>query len=397
MKIYLDVPYEEKDQVKRLGARWDSKEKSWYCFEKDRDVFFKWSDRGEVIYEIIGEDRHYQGDSLYSVYVDLIPESCWFTNVRSCIERDDWNRLRAHVYHRSNNQCEACGSRSNLEAHERWSYDIETSTQKLMRIIALCKLCHTVTHFGLAQLRGKGEEALKHLVKVNNLTYEGAVKHVKKAFELWGIRNKTDWKLDLSILEINNIKVKYPDDKNENDSLIVQEKINIKHKKIKNNIFHKFKLLFLSNSKSIKKQIKIVNRNRLKISYNEAVHRSLKVILDTYLLSKSWYIDGFTDLRQLPILGSFPICVIFNQRVNSDGYIEFDSVVNKQSIPIFLDMFMSPKNKKYDQASDALYESLSEFTPQLFRSFIDKSGALPSVQFDNFQLEEISPLNINEK
>ena len=29
-KIYLNVPFEEKDEVKKLGARWDYNMKRWY-------------------------------------------------------------------------------------------------------------------------------------------------------------------------------------------------------------------------------------------------------------------------------------------------------------------------------------------------------------------------------
>ena len=28
--LYLDVPYEEKDKVKNLGARWDTYYKKWF-------------------------------------------------------------------------------------------------------------------------------------------------------------------------------------------------------------------------------------------------------------------------------------------------------------------------------------------------------------------------------
>ena len=33
-KIYLDVPYEKKDLIKKMGGRWDYKKKKWYMFEK---------------------------------------------------------------------------------------------------------------------------------------------------------------------------------------------------------------------------------------------------------------------------------------------------------------------------------------------------------------------------
>lgn len=46
-KLYLNVPYEKKDEVKRLGAWWDAKVKKWYIpFYKERfkdyQPFFRW-------------------------------------------------------------------------------------------------------------------------------------------------------------------------------------------------------------------------------------------------------------------------------------------------------------------------------------------------------------------
>lgn len=32
-KRYLNVPYHEKDEAKKLGARWDNVEKKWYIEE----------------------------------------------------------------------------------------------------------------------------------------------------------------------------------------------------------------------------------------------------------------------------------------------------------------------------------------------------------------------------
>jgi hypothetical protein len=76
--------------------------------------------------------------------VDLIPDSCWFTNVRSCVNQRDWDRLRRMVYRRAKDRCEVCGAGRDpdvdkwLEAHERWEYDEATRTQRLRRIVCLC-------------------------------------------------------------------------------------------------------------------------------------------------------------------------------------------------------------------------------------------------------------------
>lgn len=41
-KYIIAVPYEEKDQAKALGAKWDKDGKFWYCQESEKDKFFKW-------------------------------------------------------------------------------------------------------------------------------------------------------------------------------------------------------------------------------------------------------------------------------------------------------------------------------------------------------------------
>ncbi len=43
-KIYLTVPYAQKDEAKALGARWDASQKKWYVpSDKDLALFAKWS------------------------------------------------------------------------------------------------------------------------------------------------------------------------------------------------------------------------------------------------------------------------------------------------------------------------------------------------------------------
>lgn len=42
-KIYLNVPYAQKDEAKALGARWDATSKKWYVpADKDISLFTKW-------------------------------------------------------------------------------------------------------------------------------------------------------------------------------------------------------------------------------------------------------------------------------------------------------------------------------------------------------------------
>ena len=161
--------------------------------------------------ELVGEDRNFGGNYLF---VDLIPKSCWFTNVRSCICSSDWDKLRHYIYERVNYTCECCltNTKENtmngyLEAHERWEYDDVNKIQRLKRIVALCHQCHQSTHIGLATIKGKKAEATTHLQKVRNFTNIETNLHIKNAFSIWSERNKCNWNLDLSLIENNNIKL----------------------------------------------------------------------------------------------------------------------------------------------------------------------------------------------
>lgn len=43
MKTYLNVPYSEKDEAKKLGARWDSGKKKWFAENVEHlDKFLRW-------------------------------------------------------------------------------------------------------------------------------------------------------------------------------------------------------------------------------------------------------------------------------------------------------------------------------------------------------------------
>lgn len=42
-KIYLNVPFAQKDEAKALGARWDAVEKKWFVpADKDVTLFARW-------------------------------------------------------------------------------------------------------------------------------------------------------------------------------------------------------------------------------------------------------------------------------------------------------------------------------------------------------------------
>ncbi|MEO7196467.1 MAG: hypothetical protein ABIZ05_16910 [Pseudonocardiaceae bacterium] len=82
--------------------------------------------------------------------------------------------------------------------------------QALRRLICLCDQCHTVTHFGLAGIRGKAQEALTHLRAVTGISDQQARLHVDDAFALWKARSARTWTLDLSMLTTAGVTLAPP-------------------------------------------------------------------------------------------------------------------------------------------------------------------------------------------
>jgi hypothetical protein len=140
--------------------------------------------------------------------IELVPRTCWFSNVRDQVSPEDWDRIRKQVYADANNCCEVCGGHGNkhpIECHEIWDYDETAGIQRLVRVAALCPACHEVKHIGLAGLKGRGEIATGHLAEINDWTPEVADQYVEEAFAVWRERSDRTWALDISALETYGI------------------------------------------------------------------------------------------------------------------------------------------------------------------------------------------------
>ena len=139
----------------------------------------------------------------YKLDFELVPDGCWYSNLRSILSKKQWDFLRSDAKERSGGKCMICGKQTKyLDAHERWSYDEKSCVQKLEDIIAVCKDCHSVIHIGYTQLKGNEERAEKHFMKVNGCSYVEYRKALRLANEVHKRRNEiSEWKLDLTYLK----------------------------------------------------------------------------------------------------------------------------------------------------------------------------------------------------
>lgn len=135
--------------------------------------------------------------------IELVPESSWYSNVRSQVSKEIWDVIRRACYKKAGYKCEICngkGPKWPVECHEIWEYDDVKHIQVLKGFIALCPACHSVKHIGYAQISGNYQQAIDQLKKVNNISDKEADEHVEKCFEIWRKRGEHEWKVDTSLI-----------------------------------------------------------------------------------------------------------------------------------------------------------------------------------------------------
>lgn len=135
--------------------------------------------------------------------IELVPLTSWYNNMRSIMNKQQWDILRRKVYADYAYKCGICGTNNvTLNCHEIWEYDDQNHIQKLKGFITLCRLCHWVKHIGLAGIRASEgqldfEEIITHFMSVNGCGRQTFESHRSEAFKTWEERSKHQWQLEL--------------------------------------------------------------------------------------------------------------------------------------------------------------------------------------------------------
>jgi hypothetical protein len=237
--IYLHISFEEKDDAKSMGAKWDPDKKLWYApdesFKKLIEKYSAPSAKTTRVTKkttsttsttsdekespkplvLIGENRRFGGSELY---VDILPKGSNIS-LRRLLNDSDFGRLRNLLVKRVAYRCEVCGEecisseRKYLEVCEMFSFNFSTHAQRLERLIALCKPCYTTT-----RLLDKGV-ALEHLMDINGLDREDAKQHIYEAFDNWKGRSEIKWNVDLSIITNSGLQIGFPPKKKDDHTV----------------------------------------------------------------------------------------------------------------------------------------------------------------------------------
>jgi len=149
--------------------------------------------------------------------MEIVPEPCWFFNLRKLFTASKWFEVRTRVYGEFLYTCPFCGSEhwddrypweipkaigGGLHAHEIWRYDDEIHTQFLDGITAICPTCHSIKHMFLTQKRVeegalKMEDIISHFCTVNKCMPQDFHQILKYEMLVYHERGKYQWLLDI--------------------------------------------------------------------------------------------------------------------------------------------------------------------------------------------------------
>src|SRR5258708_33411842 len=101
-RAWLDVPYSDRNLVKRLGAMWAPASPRWYAPAPGLLALMPWR---RLSQSVPGEDRGY-GQGLNA---DPIPASPWYRNVRSTVSERYRYRSSQITLRRPGCACVRCG------------------------------------------------------------------------------------------------------------------------------------------------------------------------------------------------------------------------------------------------------------------------------------------------
>lgn len=145
--------------------------------------------------------------------IELVPETCWYSNVRSSVTKKQWDHIRKQVSTAAYDTCEICGGIGDewpVECHEVWNYDDVNHVQRLERMIALCPDCHAVKHAGRSLMVDDAIDSVsKHFNKINKSKNKWKTfnSHLIDCMKIWLERSQHEWALDISILSEYGIDI----------------------------------------------------------------------------------------------------------------------------------------------------------------------------------------------
>ncbi|SDZ11557.1 hypothetical protein [Nitrosomonas sp. Nm33] len=110
--------------------------------------------------------------STFRLAMSFVPRPCININLHKVLKRTTWLKLSKDTFQKANGKCEICDTPyARLDCHEVWHYDDFRYIQELVRLMAICFLCHRVIHYNTNHFWTETAWAnvIKHFKEINQV------------------------------------------------------------------------------------------------------------------------------------------------------------------------------------------------------------------------------------
>ena len=149
------------------------------------------------------------GSTFLPLTIELIPQSSWYKNVRKQNPKQ-WTAIK-NIAKAKHCRCEICRRKfgssfwNQRDVHESFTYDAASKVQTLSSLMVICHACHMAKHPGFmaTDTTDEGKRRYNYIVthacKVNNIQKDEYMLLLQKAMDIWTLRSKINWTVDLSL------------------------------------------------------------------------------------------------------------------------------------------------------------------------------------------------------
>lgn len=196
-QIYLNIPFSLKDEVKKLGARYDPDVKKWYITKSQIEKFRKY----------LPVEIQFQRKNITNM---VIPQFRLQNTLINFVSPLDYSSIKQCITLKG--ICENCGQKGN-EMGEIYSFDNEV--QKLEDLMCLCCDCKMISCFKYEEL----EKVKDKTVEILDIDKKKLNSLISRSFT--NAKNIKDY--DYTLIKENNIQLKELQAKNLKSEIINDE------------------------------------------------------------------------------------------------------------------------------------------------------------------------------
>lgn len=208
------------EKKKKVRLKAGSEEWLKYADEFTKTEFYASQGRKEELKKAEYKRQEFDKVNKRLISFEMVPKQQASRNVRSYLEYvtgsfEKWAFIRNNEEQKAECKCIVCGGNSKdigksffTECHEVWQYDNKTKNQKLLKLEALCTLCHKIKHIDQHITEKDEFDSLLQLYAVlNDITLEESMNDFNRNLS---IRKSLDTTLfsviDMSILKEYDIE-----------------------------------------------------------------------------------------------------------------------------------------------------------------------------------------------